>query len=110
MIAAARILPYEHVLCVAHIIQRVVTLALCDSVFVNALAKCLKIVRHFKHSPANATELKVQQVSQGQEDESLIQDVPTHWNSTLMIKRVKHNKDPLEATLAQQKHNYANLS
>jgi len=30
MIAAARILPYEHMPCVAHIIQRVITVALCD--------------------------------------------------------------------------------
>jgi len=47
MIATARILPYEHMPRVAHIIQRVITVALCDSGFVDALAKCREIVRHF---------------------------------------------------------------
>ncbi|KAG7503201.1 zinc finger BED domain-containing protein 1-like [Solea senegalensis] len=38
--------------------------------------------------------------------ESLVQEVPTRWNSTLeMIKRVRYNRDPLHATLTQQKHN-----
>lgn len=111
MIAAARSLSFEHMPCVAHIIQRVITVSFCDSEFDGALAKCRKIVGHFKHSPANTAELKVQQASHGQEEESLVQDVATRWNSTLeMIKRVQRNKEPLTATLAQQKHNLAMLS
>lgn len=111
MVAAARSLPFEHVPCVAHAIQRVITVALRDSGFDAPLAKCRKIVGHFKHSPANTSELKAQQASLGLQEESLVQDVPTRWNSTLeMIKRIQHNKDPLKATLDQQKHNLAMIT
>lgn len=104
-------LPFENMPCVAHIIQKEITVALHDSRFVGALAKCHKIVGHFKHSPANTIELKLQQTSQGQEEELLVQDLPTCWNSTLqVIKRIQHNEDPLMATLVQQKHNLAMLT
>jgi len=88
IIAGARILKYEHMACVAHIAQRVITVALCDSGFVDALAKCRKSVRHFKHGPANTAELNVQQASHGQEERSLVQDVPTSWNSTLEMMKL----------------------
>ncbi|XP_070781210.1 uncharacterized protein [Enoplosus armatus] len=51
-----------------------------------ALAKCCKIVGHFKHSPANAADVKVQQASHWQEEESLVQDVP--------MCKIPLNKDP----------------
>ena len=77
MIAAARILPYEHMPCIAHVIQRSISVSLADSGFVAALGKCRKIVGHFKHSPANLTELNAEQAKLGQQQEPLIQDVPT---------------------------------
>ena len=105
MVAAARILPYQHLPCVAHGIQRVITVAFREGGFEVPLAKCRKIVGHFKHSPANTEELRAQQVAHGLKEESLAQDVPTRWNSTLeMIKRMQNNKDPIKITLAQQKH------
>lgn len=58
MIAAARHLPFEHVPCMAHSLQRSITVSLQDSAFDNVLAKCRKVVGHFKHSPANAAELE----------------------------------------------------
>ncbi|KAL3968626.1 lamin A/C [Sarotherodon galilaeus] len=58
MVAAARLLPFEHMPCMAHILQRTVTVSLNDSAFERALAKCRKIVGHFKHSPANAQEFQ----------------------------------------------------
>lgn len=73
-------LPFENMPCVAYI-QKEITVALHDSRFVGALAKCHKIVGHFKHSPANTIELKLQQTSHGQEEELLVQDLPTCWNS-----------------------------
>ncbi|XP_061892294.1 E3 SUMO-protein ligase ZBED1-like [Entelurus aequoreus] len=111
MIAAARILPYEHMPCIAHVIQRSITVSLADSGFVPALAKCRKIVGHFKHSPANLTELNAEQVKLGQQQEPLIQDVPTRWNSTLeMVKRIIPNQAAIKATLDQQQHNLVMLT
>ena len=108
MVAAGRILPFEHVPCVAHVVQRAVVMSLRDGGFDGALAKCRKVFGHFKHSPANSDELNAQQASLGQDQEQLVQDVPTRWNSTLeMIKRVRRNRDALHTTLSQQKHNLA---
>lgn len=105
MVATTRSLPR-----VVHIIQKAIAVPVCDSRFVSALATCHKILWDFKHSPANTAELKLQ-VSHGQEEESLIYDVPTHWYSSLqMIMQVQHNKDLMMAMLAQQKNNLAMLS
>lgn len=111
MVAAARLLPFEHLPCTAHILQRTVTVSIHGSGFESVLAKCRKIVGHFKHSPSNAHELMEQQVACGQKQESLVQDVTTRWNSTLeMVKRIQRNKSPLTTTLAQQKSNVAMLT
>uniref|UniRef100_A0A8C1L2T9 Uncharacterized protein n=1 Tax=Cyprinus carpio TaxID=7962 RepID=A0A8C1L2T9_CYPCA len=100
MTAAARLLPYEHMPCVAHSLQRSITMSLRDSGLENVLAKCRKLVGHFKHSPANAAELRAQQEELGQPQEPLVQDVSTRWNSTLsMITRLLRNKDAVKATL-----------
>lgn len=111
MVAAARLLPFEHLPCTAHCLQRTVTVSLKDSGFESVLAKCRKIVGHFKHSPSNAQELKERQVAHGQKQESLAQDVVTRWNSTLeMVKRIQRNKAPLTTTLAQQNSKVAMLT
>ena len=108
MVAAGRILPFEHLPCVAHVVQRAIVMSLREGGFDGALAKCSKVVGHFKHSPANSDELNVQQASLGQAQEPLVQDVPTRWNSTLeMIRRVRRNRDALHTTLSQQRHNLA---
>ncbi|TNN51982.1 Zinc finger BED domain-containing protein 1 [Liparis tanakae] len=101
----------SHLPCAAHSLQRTITVALKDSGFENVLAKCRKIVGHFKHSPSNDRELKAQQTAEGQQEESLVQDVATRWNSALdMIKRIQRNKGPLAATLAQRKTNISMLT
>uniref|UniRef100_A0A3B3QSC0 HAT C-terminal dimerisation domain-containing protein n=1 Tax=Paramormyrops kingsleyae TaxID=1676925 RepID=A0A3B3QSC0_9TELE len=100
MIAAARHLPFEHIPCVAHSLQRSVTVSLQNIAFDNILAKCRKVVGHFKHSPASAAELEHQQIEHGQKKEMLIQDVPTRWNSTLnIIKNIRRNEQPLRDVL-----------
>nr|XP_047126356.1 E3 SUMO-protein ligase ZBED1-like [Hydra vulgaris] len=100
IVAAARHLPFERVPCVAHSLQRSVTVSLHNSAFDNALAKCRKVVGHFRHSPASAAELEKKQIELGQKKESLIQDIPTRWNSTLdMIKSVRRNEQPLSDVL-----------
>lgn len=101
MIAAARQLPFDHMPCIAHSLHRAITVSLQNSPFDGALAKCRKLVGHFKHSPANAAELEQQQVKHLQKKESLVQEVSTRWNSTLeMIKRVQRNQEPLRDALA----------
>ncbi|XP_014266911.2 E3 SUMO-protein ligase ZBED1-like [Maylandia zebra] len=105
MLAAMRALPYEHIACNAHILQRTITVCLDSSGFVGVLAKCRKIVGHFKQSPASTTELNQQQVALGKKSDQLIQDVPTRWNSTLaMVSRLLCNREAVQATLDQQNH------
>lgn len=102
MLAAMRALPYKHIICNAHILQRTITVCLDGSGFIGVLAKCCKIVGHFKQSPESTTELNQQQVALGQKSE-LIQDVPTRWNSTLaMVSCLLRNREAVQATLDQQ--------
>ncbi|XP_075779778.1 E3 SUMO-protein ligase ZBED1-like [Pelodiscus sinensis] len=98
-------MPFEHMTCIAHSLQRSITVALSDSGFENILEKCRKIVGHFKHSPTNSAELGVQQAANGQTQEPLVQDISTRWNSTLsMVQHLICNKAAITATLALQKH------
>ncbi|XP_051236252.1 E3 SUMO-protein ligase ZBED1-like [Dicentrarchus labrax] len=111
MIAATRKLPYERMPCVAHMLQTSITVCLADSGFSDTLTKCRKIVGHFKHSPANTEELHQQQNQLGQLTESLIQDVPTRWNSSLaMISRLLKNQEAIKATRSRQKHKLTMLT
>ncbi|KAL4007732.1 hypothetical protein ACER0C_001584 [Sarotherodon galilaeus] len=99
MVAAARLLSFEHMPCTAHILQRTITVSLNDSAFERALAKCRKIVGHFKHT------------AHGHQTELLVQDVPTRWNSTLeMIKRIQRNKSGLTTILTQQNNKVTMLT
>ncbi|KAK7164986.1 hypothetical protein R3I94_003387 [Phoxinus phoxinus] len=105
MIAASRLLPFEHMPCIAHIIQRAIVMALREGGFDGVLGKCRKLVGHFKHSPSNMIDLKAQQIAHDLGEETLVQDVLTRWHSTLeMVSRILRNKDPLMATLAHQNH------
>ncbi|XP_072223318.1 E3 SUMO-protein ligase ZBED1-like [Leuresthes tenuis] len=61
MLAAMRALPYEHIACNAHILQRTITVCLDGSGFAGVLAKCRKIVGHFKQSPAKAVQATLDQ-------------------------------------------------
>ncbi|XP_071376199.1 E3 SUMO-protein ligase ZBED1-like [Centroberyx affinis] len=111
MVAAVRKLPFDHMPCIAHMLQRTITVCLGDSGFGDALAKCRKIVGHFKHSPANTEELHQQQTELGQQREQLIQDVSTRWNSSLaMISRLLKKQEAVKATLGRQKHKLVMLT
>ena len=110
---AVSLLPFEHMPCTAHTLQLSVNKAINEAGVEALLSKCRKIVGHFKHSPANTTELKKQQEILKMNSEMLIQDVSTRWNSTLMmIQRLTRNKEPVTAVLLDEhhKHNLAILS
>ncbi|KAL4008846.1 hypothetical protein ACER0C_002698 [Sarotherodon galilaeus] len=69
--------------------------------FNSALAKCRKVIGHFKHSLPNALELEQQQIAHFHKKESLTRDISTRWNSTLeMIEHVLRNQEPLTGALA----------
>ncbi|XP_034057937.1 zinc finger BED domain-containing protein 1-like [Gymnodraco acuticeps] len=111
MIAAMRLLTFQHMPCVAHVLQRTITVCLADSGFTGTLARCRKIEGHFKHSPSNTEELHKEQTELEQDKEPLIQDVSTRWNSTLfMISRLLKNQEAVKATLAKQKHKLTMLT
>lgn len=111
MMAAARHLPFQHMSCVAHILQRTITVSLADSGLTDVLAKCRKMVGHFKNSPANTAELHREQTILGKEEEPLIQDVSTRWKSTLdMLSRLLKNQEAVNAALGRQKHKLVMLT
>ncbi len=85
MTAAMRQLTFQHMPCAAHALQRTITVCLADSRFTGTLARCRKIVGHFKHSPSNMEELHKEQTELEQHKEPLIQDISTRWNSTLFM-------------------------
>jgi len=68
-----------------HTLQLLLNKGIRESGLEVVLHKSWKIVGHFKHSPANVTELKLQQSQMKMTEEVLIQDVPTLWNSTLQM-------------------------
>ena len=75
------------------------------------LAKCRKIIVHFKHSQANYDELKVQLAAHGLTVEAPVQDVSTRWNSTFsMLERLLKQKEAVIATLQAKSHNLAMLT
>ncbi|XP_077408651.1 E3 SUMO-protein ligase ZBED1-like [Vanacampus margaritifer] len=104
-VAAEKRLQFQHVPCIAHILQSTIAVSLFEGGFNGALIKCRKIVAHFKHSPENTEELYQEQSRLGQENEPLVQDVSTRWNSTLdMVARLLKNQEAVFTALDKQKH------
>ncbi|XP_048844730.1 E3 SUMO-protein ligase ZBED1-like [Brienomyrus brachyistius] len=101
----ASLIPYEHMPCIAHSIQCSIVTAFRDCGVQSVLEKCRKLVGHFKDSLANAADLRRQQGEMGQQEETLVLDMPTRWRSTLsMITQLLRNKDALEATMAPREN------
>ena len=96
MVAAVRKLPFECRPCIAHILQRTVTVCLDDSMLGDALAKCCKIAGHFKQNPANTEKVRQQQTELGLQIEHLIQYV---LNMIAMISCLLKNQEAVNATL-----------
>lgn len=75
--------------CFAHTLQLCIKPALELQTVSKMISKCRKLVGHFKHSTTMTSELRNRQKLLGEPEHSLIQDVPTRWNSTqLMLGRL----------------------
>ncbi|XP_045927069.1 E3 SUMO-protein ligase ZBED1-like [Micropterus dolomieu] len=107
MIAAARQLSFEHMPCIAHSVYRAVTVSLTNSPFDSALAKCRKVVGHFKQ-PSKPSGARAATSRTSSEERVTRTRSVNQWNSTLeMIKRVQRNAEPLRDALALHTTNVA---
>ena len=90
---------YTHVGCFAHTLQLVINDGILSQRYVqDILAKCRRIVGHFKHSQLAYSRLKVIQTNLGMPQLCLKQDIVTRWNSTLyMLQSIIAQKVALAA-------------
>lgn len=97
MIVGLGYLEVGHMSCFLHTLQLVINDALFSQRYVEDLiTKCRKIVTHFSHSSLACERLKQIQKDTGCKENKLIQDVPTRWNSTLiMLERILEQKQAL---------------
>lgn len=87
--------------CVAHTLNLCVTDSIhCNDLLTQLLKKCRAIVGHFKHSVVATEKLKNMQKQMGLSELKVKQDVPTRWNSSLiMLERLLAIKEPLSAVI-----------
>lgn len=101
----------NHHPCVAHTLN----LSVQDSIkynpnLDNLLSKCRSIVTYFKQSNVAAYKLRELQQQMGINELKLKQDVPTRWNSAVvMLERLCKLKLPLSATLSSLVNAPSNL-
>ncbi|KII65107.1 Zinc finger BED domain-containing protein 1 [Thelohanellus kitauei] len=108
VICAFGSLPFQHMPCIAHILQLSVNKGIKESGLEAVLSKSLKLVENVQHSPANQTELKENQSLLNVKEEVFIQNSPTRWNSTLqMIERPIRNKEAVIEILNSSIHKHS---
>ena len=78
MVSAVNQTGFSHIPCLAHSLQLSVLHGFKAADTEVLFVKCRKVIGHFKHSPANTTEL---QNCSDSPLRKLQQDVPTRWNS-----------------------------
>ena len=76
-----RVGKYDHVGCLAHTIHLAVGAGLGTTDASELLARCKKIVSHFKHSPLEYEKLKHELDNDGKEHLKFIQSCITRWDS-----------------------------
>lgn len=92
----------HHHPCVAHTLNLCVNDSLkANEALMTILKKCRNLVTHFKHSVLATEKLKNVQEQMGFPVLKVKQDVPTRWNSTLiMLERLLEIKNSLSVTLS----------
>ena len=92
--------PFLSTNCIAHIMQRGIAAGLKAASMDNVLAKCRKVVGHFKHSPLQSSLLTEMAEQLQISNLCLIQDVTTRWFSGLaMAQRLLAQKEAVNAVL-----------
>lgn len=88
--------------CVAHTLNLLVQDAIKDNEELNKLlTKCRAIITYFKQSTKAVYKLREVQNQMGLQDLKLKKDVPTRWNSAvIMMERLSKVKSPLSAALS----------
>lgn len=90
---------YKYLGCFAHTLQLVINEGILAQRYVqDVLAKCRRIVGHFRHSQLACSRLKEIQSQLHIPQHRLIQDVSTRWNSSLyMLQSIMSQKVALAA-------------
>ena len=77
------LLGIKHFPCIAHTLQLAVKKALQVPKVSSTIARCKKLVQHFKKSTKEAYKLRNKQEMLQLPQHELVQDCPTSWGSTL---------------------------
>nr|XP_017035011.2 E3 SUMO-protein ligase ZBED1-like [Drosophila kikkawai] len=97
MIKACRDLEYKHLPCFAHTINLLVQEVLKHPMVAPSISKCKRIVTFFKSSTIAYEKFRQ---AQGEKAYSLIQEVPTRWNSALyMVQRILATNEHISTVL-----------
>ena len=90
--------------CFAHTLQLAVNAGLEINTISRLSGACKKIVTHFKHSVVATTALRERQIIMNVPQHSLLQEVPTRWNSTyLMYERLAEQQWAIYAVIHDDK-------
>lgn len=104
MIFAKALTEYRSIECVAHKIHLLVTDAIDDSPIKEIVDKMKKIITFFKQSTTAKAELDAFRVEGDLKVYSLLQSVPTRWDSVyLMMERFMELKDDLAKVILKHK-------
>jgi hypothetical protein len=97
MVKAIRLMENKvHIPCMAHTLQLSINHGMKEANMDRLLAKCRKIVGHFRHSPTQTAALAAVQKAAGCAQLRLVQDVATRWGSSLqMVTRLLQSRESL---------------
>lgn len=100
IVNAVGLLGLEHVPCVAHTLQLSIKRGLEIPAVNRVLARCRKLVEHFRKSSKETYKLRQKQTMLDLPEHKLIQEVVTRWGSTLgMLERLMEQQLAIAAVL-----------
>lgn len=110
IVNAMGLLGLLHFPCIAHTLQLGVKKALEVQKIHSILARCKKLVEHFKKSTKEMYKLREKQEILQLPKHQLIQDCPTRWGSTLhMLERLAEQQAAIFAVLMEGKVRHLTL-